>query len=118
MKPIIEAQGDDPNITSDAIPVGRYTADLFASTDGYVIEFDNKWIIEIAKLAGAPNDKGAGVAIHKKMGESVKKRDSILTIYAEKEFKLENALTTAQRTNPILVEGMLLRRIPGNFGFQ
>jgi AMP phosphorylase len=52
------------------------------------------------------------------MGESVKKGDSILTIYAEKEFKLETALTTAQRTNPIIVEGMLLRRIPGNFGFQ
>jgi AMP phosphorylase len=96
MKQIIEAQGGDPNITSDAITVGHYTADLFSSTDGYVIEF----------------------AIHKKMGESVKKGDPILTIYAEKEFKLENALTTAQRTNPIVVEGMLLRRIPGNFGFQ
>ena len=118
MKQIIEAQGGDPNITSDAITVGHYTADLFSSTDGYVIEFDNKWIIEVARLAGAPHDKGAGVAIHKKMGESVKKGDPILTIYAEKEFKLENALTTAQRTNPIVVEGMLLRRIPGNFGFQ
>jgi AMP phosphorylase len=118
MKQIIEAQGGDPNITSSDIQVGQYTADIFASADGYVIEFDNKWIIEIARLAGAPNDKGAGVSIHKKMGESVKKGDPILTIYAEKEFKLETALTTAQRTNPIVVEGMLLRRIPGTYGFQ
>jgi AMP phosphorylase len=118
MKQIIEAQGGDPNIKSDDIQVGKYTADIFASADGYVMEFDNKWIIEIARLAGAPNDKGAGLAIHKKMGEQVKKGDSILTIYAEKEFKLETALTTAQRTNPIIVEGMLLRRIPGTFGFQ
>jgi AMP phosphorylase len=118
MKQIIEAQGGDPAITSNDIKVGQYTADIFASADGYVIEFDNKWIIEIARLAGAPNDKGAGVAIHKKMGEAVKKGDSILTIYAEKEFKLENALTTAQRTNPIIVEGMLLKRIPGIYGFQ
>ncbi len=118
MKQIIEIQGGDPKITSDDIHVGQYTADIFASADGYVIEFDNKWIIEIARLAGAPNDKGAGVAIHKKMGEQVKKGDSILTIYAEKEFKLESALTTAQRTNPIVVEGMLLKRIPGAYGFQ
>ncbi|MCQ1536503.1 AMP phosphorylase [Methanosarcina sp. KYL-1] len=118
MKQIIEAQGGDPNVTSADIPVGEYTADICASADGYVIEFDNKWIVEIARLAGAPNDKGAGVALHKKMGESVKKGDPILTIYAEKEFKLDTALTTAQRTNPILVEGMLLRRIPGTFGFQ
>lgn len=118
MKQIIEAQGGDPNITSDDIQVGQYTADLIASTDGYVIELDNKWIIEIARLAGSPNDKGAGISIHKKMGEAVKKGDPILTIHAEKEFKLENALTTAQRTNPIIVEGMLLKRIPGIYGFQ
>lgn len=118
MKQIIEAQGGDPKITSDDIHIGQYTADIFASADGYVIEFDNKWIIEIARLAGAPHDKGAGVAIHKKMGEQVKKGDSILTIYAEKEFKLDIALTTAQRTNPIVVEGMLLKRIPGVYGFQ
>ena len=71
MKQIIEAQGGDPNIKSDDIQIGQYTADIFASTDGYVMEFDNKWIIEIARLAGAPNDKGAGVAIHKR-GEQVK----------------------------------------------
>lgn len=118
MKQIIEAQGGDPNVSSADIKIGEYTADICASADGYVIEFDNKWIIEIARLAGAPNDKGAGVSLHKKMGEAVKKGDPILTIYAEKEFKLNTALATAQRTNPILVEGMLLRRIPGTFGFQ
>lgn len=118
MKQIIEAQGGDPNIKSDDIQIGQYTADIVASADGYVMEFDNKWIIEIARLAGAPNDKGAGIAIHKKKGEQVKKGDSILTIYAEKEFKLDTALTTAQRTNPIIVEGMLLKRIPGIYGFQ
>lgn len=88
MKQIIEAQGGDPNIKSDDIQIGQYTADIFASTDGYVMEFDNKWIIEIARLAGAPNDKGAGVAIHKKRGEQVKKGDPILTIYAEKRSSL------------------------------
>jgi len=119
MKEIIEAQGGDPNVNPDNIPVGEYTADICASTDGYVIEFDNKWIVEIARLAGAPNDKGAGVRIHKKLGESVKKGDPILTVYAEKEFKLDTALVTAQRSNPIVVEGMLLRRIPGGtMGFS
>ncbi|MDD3042388.1 MAG: AMP phosphorylase [Methanosarcinaceae archaeon] len=119
MREIIEIQGGDPNVSSDDIQVGEYTGDICASADGYVIEFDNKWLIEVARLAGAPNDKGAGITLHKKMGEAVKKGDPILTVYAEKEFKLDIAITTAQRTNPIVVEGMLLRRVPGTiYGFQ
>ena len=93
MKQIIETQGGDP-IKSDDVQVGQYTADIFASADGYVIEFDNKWIIEIARLAGALMTKGAGVSIHKKMGEAVRKGDSILTIYAEKEFKVRKRIDT------------------------
>jgi len=111
LKQIIEIQGGDPNVTHKDILVGEHTAELRAQIDGYIIEFDNKRLVEIARLAGAPNDKGAGVLIHKKRGQSVKKDQPVLTIYAEKDWKLSNALVNAQRDMPLIVEGMLLERV-------
>ncbi|MEM2272085.1 MAG: thymidine phosphorylase, partial [Archaeoglobaceae archaeon] len=52
--------------------------------------------------------KGAGVYIHKKRGDVVKAGDPLLTIYAEKEWKLDNAIETARSEPPILVSGMIL----------
>ncbi|MDK2892130.1 AMP phosphorylase [Methanohalophilus sp.] len=112
MKEIIEVQGGDPNVSYKDIQPGEFTADLVSPATGYVIEFRNKRIVQIARVAGAPNDKGAGVLIHKKHGEVVKKGEPILTIYADKEKKLEDALKNAQRDLPIVVEGMLLEKVP------
>ncbi len=113
LKEIIKAQGGNPDVTHKDIKVGEYTADLLAPANGYIIEFDNKRLIQIARMAGAPNDKGAGVMIHKKHGEPVKKDEPVLTIYAEKENKLQAAFSGARQIPPIVVEGMLLERVPG-----
>jgi AMP phosphorylase len=108
---IIEVQGGNPDVTYKDITAGEYTAEITAPANGYVLEFKNKRVVQIARLAGAPNDKGAGVLIHKKQGEPVKKGEPVLTIHAEKKNKLETALQNAQRDSPIVVEGMLLERV-------
>jgi AMP phosphorylase len=99
-------------VTYRDIKPGQYTADLLAPADGYVIEFRNKRIIQISRMAGAPNDKGAGVRIHRKHGERVSKGEPVLTIHADKKSKLEDAIKSAQQDLPIVVEGMLLERVP------
>ncbi len=53
-----------------------------APSGGYVVAFFNKRLVELARMAGAPADKLAGVIIHKKMGEIVKKGEPLLTIYS------------------------------------
>lgn len=111
LKEIVEAQGGNQKITSNDIPVGDKTANIQAQATGYVIEFDNKRIVEIARAAGAPKDKGAGVQIHKKKGQYVEKGEPIITIYAEKEWKLTNAIKCAQREYPVVVEGMVLEKL-------
>ena len=111
LKEIIEAQGGNPNITHTDIKAGENRADLASPADGYVIEFDNKRIVEIARIAGAPIDKGAGVWIHRKKGETVNKGDPLITIFADKSWKLTNALKSAEKDYPIIVEGMLLERV-------
>ncbi len=111
MKEIIEAQGGDPKIKSSDIPVGQYTADIEAPVDGYVVSIDNRAIMAIAKAAGAPDDKGAGLIIHKKGGSYVKKGESLMTIYSSSESRLESAIAVARTSEPIVVEGMIRKII-------
>ncbi|MEX2689597.1 MAG: AMP phosphorylase [Candidatus Njordarchaeum guaymaensis] len=111
MKEIIEAQGGDPKIKSDEVPVGQYTADIEAPVDGYIVSIDNRSIMAIAKAAGAPDDKGAGLVIHKKGGNYVKKGETLITIYSNSESRLESAIAVARTTEPIVVEGMIRKII-------
>lgn len=106
--PIIEAQGGNPNIVHTDIKPGVHRAELAPPADGYVIEFDNKRIVEIARMAGAPIDIGAGVWIHRKKGETVKKGEQLITIFADKGWKLTNALKSAEKDNPIIVKACFL----------
>jgi AMP phosphorylase len=112
MREIISAQGGDGNIKSEDIPVGDKTFTLTAKKEGAVEVVFNKTIVKIARTAGAPKDKGAGVYLHKKRGEVVKEGDPIITIYAEKEWKLDNAIDIAMQESPIQITGMILERYP------
>ncbi len=114
---IIEAQGGDPKIRSDDIQIGEHRWQILSPTNGYVVAFYNKRIIEIARAAGAPADKKAGVIIHKKMGELVKKGEPLLTICSSTDWELECAIKMCSMRDalgqmPIVVEGMLLERYP------
>lgn len=112
MREIIEVQGGDPKISSDDLPFGNETYDIPAPNDGYVISVKNRELINIARTAGSPVDHGAGLHLHKKPGESVRKGEPILTIYAERGWRLQRAIEEARTTMPIVVEGMLLDRVP------
>lgn len=114
---IIEAQGGDPKVKSSDIQIGEHQEQILSPTSGYVVAFFNKRIIEVARLAGAPADKKAGVIIHKKMGEMVKKGEPLLTICSSSDWELECAakecaMRDVSRPVPIVVEGMLLERYP------
>ncbi|MDD1762585.1 MAG: AMP phosphorylase [Methanothrix sp.] len=112
LKEIIEIQGGDPKIKSEDIVTGENCADILAPAGGYVVAFFNKRLVELARMAGAPADKKAGVTIHKKMGEIVKKGESLITICSSSDWQLEAAVKDAKRQMPIVVEGMLLERYP------
>ena len=91
MKEIIKAQGGDPNITPEKIPLGKYQHSAKAHSSGKVTHISNHLVTRIGKAAGAPNDKGAGIYLHRKVGEVVKKGEVLCTVYAESKEKLENA---------------------------
>ncbi len=88
---IIKLQGGkwkDP----DELKPGKYTYDVIAWRSGKIRLLNNKLISKIAKMAGAPLDKGAGIYLHKQPGEQVRKGEVLMTIYAENKSLLENAV--------------------------
>ncbi len=108
MRQIIEYQGGDPNVKPDDLPIGQYSHDVNAIKNGKIFHIDNKAISKIAKIAGAPKDKGAGVYIYRARGDRVEKGDKLFTIYSESEAKLGFAIKALEYLEPIEMRKMLL----------
>jgi AMP phosphorylase len=108
----IEAQGGRPGITSKDIKVGQYSVDVIAKQSGYVGQILNKALVRVARTAGSPKDKGAGLVLNKKGGNKVDKGETLFTIYSEHEWKLQEALNLAIRLEPVKIQGMILARVP------
>ncbi|HJJ53756.1 MAG TPA: AMP phosphorylase [Methanocorpusculum sp.] len=111
MLDIIEIQGGDPKVKSTDFSVGEHSFIVPSAGDGYVVSIKNQALISIARAAGSPIDHGAGLHLHKKPGEYVKRGEPLLTIYAERGWRLTSAIEVARTTYPVIVEGMLLDRI-------
>jgi len=117
---IVGAQNGDPCICSDDLVPGRFCKDVHAKRDGRVQYIDNECIVAIAKGAGAPSDKGAGIELRHRVGDSVKEGDVLFTVYAENQAKLDRAIDSARSRRPMHVgempdhdEGMMIRHIYG-----
>src|SRR3989338_338229 len=73
------------------IRLGKFTHDAKSSRSGIVRGMDNKLISRIARVAGAPNNKGAGIYLYKHVGNKVKRNETLFTIYSESSEKLKYA---------------------------
>ena len=117
LREIIAAQGGDPTIKPEDIKVGKKVMEIYSKESGRVQWINNRHIAQIAREAGAPKTKGAGVLLKKKLGDKVMKGDVLYRIYSGSSQKLESAVLSAQRLDPFGVTGkfgekMLIDRIP------
>jgi AMP phosphorylase len=97
--------------------VGPESAVLRSNSAGKVLWLSTDDIVRIAREAGAPKEKGAGVVLHAKLGGNVHKNGILLEIFAERSSKLASALELAGHLSPIVLskkieEKMILDRIP------
>ena len=100
IREIIKAQGGNEKILPKDIEIGDYKIDVKAENSGYVLWIDNSILINIARAAGAPKDKGAGILLYKKIGDRVRKNEKIFTIFAEKQRKLSRVDKILNEANP------------------
>ena len=103
MKQIIEAQGGNPRIKPEDIGIGKYTLDYKAEKTGRIDYISNHVITKIARIAGAPKDKEAGVYIYKKVGERIRYGQKVFTIYSNSEERLDNVIKVLNQTKPVRI---------------
>lgn len=85
---IILHQGGQSKIKPDDFMIGENIFEYRANDEGQVLWIDNNIIVEIARAAGAPKNKGSGIILNKKNGDKVSKNDILFTVYSEKSYKL------------------------------
>ncbi|RMG31396.1 MAG: thymidine phosphorylase family protein [Gammaproteobacteria bacterium] len=79
MNAIIDAQGRNPEPHSP----GHLSFEVTAERAGYVAAIDNYHLARIARLAGAPLSKGAGVDLLRKVGDRVEAGEPLYRVHAE-----------------------------------
>ncbi|HLC09080.1 MAG TPA: thymidine phosphorylase family protein [Methyloceanibacter sp.] len=78
-------------------PSSQYRREIISRRTGRVEVIDNRRIAKLAKLAGAPDDKAAGVELHVKLGEQVIAGQPLCTVHAEAPGELTYALDYAAK---------------------
>ncbi len=91
LRQIIFEQGGDAEVQPEDIEIGKYGIDIHADRKGYVLWMNNHRLAAIARAAGAPKDKEAGILLYKKIGDRAEKDEKLFTIYADKPRKLKRA---------------------------
>lgn len=119
----IEAQGGDGSYIRDIskFPTAPYQVSLTANEDGYINEWVAHEVGEVARMLGAGRlsladqiDPAVGIVLKKKVGDAVKKGDTIAVLHSNREdvaeeiTRLENAvIINAQQVQPTLIIDMV-----------
>ncbi|OIK13629.1 pyrimidine-nucleoside phosphorylase [Bacillus sp. MUM 13] len=119
-KVFLEAQGGDASVVDnpERLPQAKYTFELEAKEDGYVSEIVADEVGTAAMILGAGRatkesviDLAVGLVLRKKIGDEVKKGESLVTIYsnfedveAVKEKLYENITVSSEKVEkPVLI---------------
>ena len=116
-KLFIEAQGGNPDVVDrpdELLPQAAFQIEVEADRDGVISEIEAEELGVAAMLLGAGRetidselDLAAGLMLRKKIGDEVKKGDSILTSYSNKEDvdasikKIKENITISDHAEPV-----------------
>jgi len=103
MKEIIKAQKG--KITKPGqLEVGNFKKNIYSARSGKVRELNNKVVSKIARIAGAPLDKTAGLYLSKKLNDKVKKGELLFTIYSSNKKRLGYASELFRERSPYVIK--------------
>ena len=86
---IIKAQGGKGGVDSEDLKPGKYVFEIKAKNTGVVKDLDVRNITSIARILGAPDQKGAGIFLNKKINEKAVRGETIYTLYSESVYNLK-----------------------------
>lgn len=83
-------------------PRAPLTHVLSASRAGRISRIDNRVLARIAKLAGAPRAKSAGLELHVRLGDKVAPGQPLMTVHGESPGEMDYALGFAEANPDVL----------------
>lgn len=92
MQRIIVAQRGDPDVYAETLALAKYSKGILSKKSGKVTQIDMKALNLLTRTLGAPLDLDAGVYLHHKLDAQVKKWETLFTIYADEENKIDLAM--------------------------
>ncbi len=95
---IIQAQGGHKH---PVIPKAKYFFNVNAVRDGKITSINNKKITQIASLAGAPEDKSAGIYLRVRKDREVTKGTTFFTVYSNSLQNMDIIKKRLKDLNPI-----------------
>ncbi|MBL7100690.1 MAG: thymidine phosphorylase [Nanoarchaeota archaeon] len=93
---IIKAQGGRKTMQ---IPSAKYFYSLEAPKGGVIKHIDNKLIAKIARLAGSPEDKTAGIYLNVRKNNHIHHGDILFTVYSNNKRRLEFAKESVKKNH-------------------
>jgi len=109
---IIEFQGGNPDVKPQDLTPGERSYTFKAPYDGAVTKINNDAVTLIARAAGSPFDKKAGILFHAKIGYRVKAGDPLFTIYSTTSANLSKAVELANSLLTVEIGHMVLKSLP------
>ncbi len=113
MRQIIREQGGKAKCSGD-IRLSEMKKKFHAPETGEISKLNVRVLARIAREAGAPKDKNAGVLLHVEEGQVVKKGDVLFEVFAENALKLEAAMSGARKENPVEFEKTVIQKVGFN----
>lgn len=93
---IVAAQGGRPGLQSSHLTPGPHAFEASAIQDSR-FDLPNASIVALARAAGSPQAKGAGVLLLRPVGDPIKAGEPAFRVYAETAAHLANAWDATQR---------------------
>ncbi len=109
MQQIIKAQGARCLKSSD-VALCNTKATVRAGAFGEISRINVRECISIARIAGSPGDKKAGLLLHVEEGEKIKKGQPMFTIYSGNRRKLRLAEHYAKKASVIELQKIILQK--------
>ncbi len=82
----------------------KFSYNIFAKRKVKIKHLSNKMINKIARFAGCPEDRAAGIYLHKKKGDIAEKGEKIFTIYTVSKEKLNQAKKLYKKNKNKVIE--------------
>ncbi|MEK6914167.1 MAG: thymidine phosphorylase [Nanoarchaeota archaeon] len=99
---IIKSQKGDINLLKKLKP--KFIYNIKSKSNSRIKHIDNELINRLARQAGCPEDKAAGIYIYKKKNNSIKKEEKILTILTTSKEKMEHAKNFYKKNDRKIIE--------------